>query len=102
LQPNWLLRRRVPASSATRAPLLLIFGVVAVQLKGSYEGRVFDEREVSFTLGEEGEGLGIPRGVEEAIRKMKKGERSRITISPKYGWPDGNPTHNIPANATIR
>jgi len=44
---------------------------VEVLLKGTYEDKVFDERTVSFTVGE-GFIQNIPEGVEQAITKMTK------------------------------
>ncbi len=45
-------------------------------------------REMSFTLGE-GTEVGVPRWVELAVEKMKKGERSRLTVSPEYNKEQG-------------
>lgn len=72
-----------------------------VQLKGTHEGRVFDDRTVEFSLSE-GKALNIPPGVEFALTKMKKGEKSRITISPKHGWTEGHAEFGIPPGATIK
>lgn len=49
---------------------------VVVHLVGTYEGRVFDERDVSFNLGEVPETEVIP-GVQEALKHFGKGETSR-------------------------
>ena len=43
---------------------------------GSYEGRVFEDREVEFSVGE-GMLKGIIPGVEEGIKKMNKSEVAR-------------------------
>ena len=43
---------------------------------GSYEGRVFEDRDVTFKLGE-GSAEGVIRGVEEAVGEMHKGEVAR-------------------------
>lgn len=52
-------------------------------VEGSYEGRVFDEREIKFEIGD-GEGLGLPVGVEKAIIAMEQGEEAIFHIKPKY------------------
>lgn len=45
-------------------------------------GTVFDERELIFPLGE-GSEHNIPEGLETALEKFKKGEKSVIKLSPK-------------------
>lgn len=50
---------------------------------GSCEGRVFDERELKFELGD-GEGLGFPVGVEKAIMAMEQEEEALFYMKPKY------------------
>lgn len=52
-------------------------------MEGSCEGRVFDERELKFEIGD-GEGLGLPAGVEKAIMAMEQGEEALFNIKPKY------------------
>lgn len=52
-------------------------------LEGSWEGRVFDERELKFEVGD-GESQGLPVGVEKAIAAMEQEEESFFTIKPKY------------------
>lgn len=44
---------------------------------------MFDERELKFEIGD-GEGLGLPAGVEKAIMAMEQGEEALFTIKPKY------------------
>ena len=53
-----------------------------VSVEGTFEGRVFDEREMKFEIGD-GEGLGLPIGVEKAILAMEQGEESIFNIKPK-------------------
>lgn len=75
---------------------------VEVTLQGSYEGRVFDERELKFEIGE-GENLGLPVGVEKAIMAMEQGEEALFNMKPKYGFGNaGNATCNIPGGATLQ
>uniref|UniRef100_A0AAQ5X1A9 peptidylprolyl isomerase n=1 Tax=Amphiprion ocellaris TaxID=80972 RepID=A0AAQ5X1A9_AMPOC len=51
---------------------------VEVTLEGTCDGRVFDERELKFEVGD-GENLGLPAGVEKAIMAMEQGEEAPIT-----------------------
>ncbi|KAM9755053.1 peptidyl-prolyl cis-trans isomerase FKBP4 [Menidia menidia] len=75
---------------------------VDVTVEGSLDGRVFDERELKFEVGD-GEGLGLPAGVEKAIMAMEQGEEALFTIKPKYGFGNaGNEKHNIPGGATLQ
>lgn len=76
-------------------------GTVEVHLTGRFLGRTFIDKDLSFTLGE-GQDMGIPRGVEMAIEKMKKKESCRIIVKPQYGFgEEGLPTEKIPANAVL-
>ncbi|XP_068579475.1 peptidyl-prolyl cis-trans isomerase FKBP4 [Cebidichthys violaceus] len=75
---------------------------VDVTVVGSCEGRVFDERELKFEVGD-GEGLGFPVGVEKAIMAMEQEEEALFNIKPKYGFGNaGNVKYNIPAGATLQ
>ena len=68
---------------------------------GTYEGNQFEERDASFNLGE-GADIGIIEGVEKAIEKFKKGEKSRVIIQSKLAFgAQGKPEFNIPANAVV-
>lgn len=76
--------------------------VVEVTVEGSCEGRVFEQRELKFELGE-GESLGLPPGVEKALMAMEEGEESLFNIKPKYGYGDaGNAKYNISSGATLQ
>ena len=75
---------------------------VEMSFKAEQGGKVFDEREVSFNLGE-GEDKGLPRGVELALEKMKKGERCQITVKPGYGFgSEGCADKGVPPNAVLK
>lgn len=54
-----------------------------VTVEGSYEGRVFDQRELKFEVGD-GESLGFPTGVEKAIMAMEEEEEALFVMKPKY------------------
>lgn len=72
-----------------------------VHLIGKYEDRVFEDRSVSFTIGE-GSEANIIRGVEIALEKFKKGECSRLKIKSQYAFGDaGSAELNIPGKATV-
>ena len=62
------------------------FVVFVVTVEGTYEGRMFDQREMKFEIGD-GEGLGLPNGVEKALLAMEQGEESLFIIKPKYDPP---------------
>uniref|UniRef100_A0A3Q1C6G8 peptidylprolyl isomerase n=1 Tax=Amphiprion ocellaris TaxID=80972 RepID=A0A3Q1C6G8_AMPOC len=73
---------------------------VEVTLEGTCDGRVFDERELKFEVGD-GENLGLPAGVEKAIMAMEQGEEALFII--KYGFGNaGNAKYNIPGGATLQ
>ncbi|CAJ0941915.1 unnamed protein product, partial [Mesorhabditis belari] len=52
---------------------------VEVHAVGSFEGRVFYDKDITFSLGE-GSEAGLPEGVDRAIRRMTRGEKSIIHI----------------------
>ena len=75
--------------------------MVEVKLVGKLGDRVFDEREVSFALGE-GEDANVVEGVEKSLEKFKSGETSRLVMKPKYAFgTKGNKEFGIPADATV-
>lgn len=75
--------------------------MVEVRLTGKHGDRVFEERELSFPLGE-GSEFGICEGLERALEKFKKGEKSRIVLKAKYAFKaEGNPALGIPPDANI-
>jgi len=72
-----------------------------VHLIGKYNGQVFEDRDVEFVLGE-GEVAGIIEGVEIALQRFLKGEKSKLLIKSKYAFKEeGNPKYNIPPNADV-
>ncbi|KAF5893569.1 peptidyl-prolyl cis-trans isomerase FKBP4-like, partial [Clarias magur] len=75
---------------------------VEVHVEGMHEGRVFDDRDLKFEVGD-GEGLDLPSGVEKALQAMEQGEESLFIIKPKYGFGStGKPKFNIPPGATLK
>jgi len=68
---------------------------------GRYEGRTFEDRDVSFVVGESSE-VGLIDGIDQAIKKFKKGERSVLKVKSKYAYGTlGCEEFNIPANADL-
>ena len=73
----------------------------AVKLEGTYEGHIFDDRQLSFNLGE-GEAENVIEGIEVGLEKFKKGETSKLIIKPKFAFGnEGSSLFGVPANATI-
>lgn len=60
---------------------------VAVRLIGKSGDRVFDERDVSFVVGEAAE-ADVILGIDMAVTRMKKGETSKLLIRKDYAWSD--------------
>jgi len=66
-----------------------------------YNGKMFEKREVEFTLGE-GEIVGIVEGIEIALQRFMMGEKSRLLIKSKYAFKEkGNIGYNIQPNADV-
>lgn len=75
--------------------------LVKIKLKGMYEGRVFEEREADFNIGE-GSEANVIGGIEIALEKFKEGEKSRLIIAPEYAFGSaGNESFGIPGGATV-
>ncbi|CAF1389856.1 unnamed protein product [Adineta steineri] len=72
---------------------------VEVKLKGTHDNKVFDERTVSFTVGE-GFIHNIPEGVEHAITKMTKNEHAQLKLKSKATT--GIEKFNIPQNTPVQ
>ncbi|KPJ16331.1 Peptidyl-prolyl cis-trans isomerase FKBP5 [Papilio machaon] len=78
-------------------------GYDLVELEGRLQadGKVFDTRTLSFPLGE-GTENNICEGIERALEKFQKGEKSRLTIAPKYGFKsEGNASLGVPPDSTL-
>lgn len=61
----------------------IALSLFSVTLEGSHEGRVFDQRELKFEIGD-GENLGFPPGVEKSIMAMEEEEEAFFILKPKY------------------
>uniref|UniRef100_A0A667X6P9 peptidylprolyl isomerase n=1 Tax=Myripristis murdjan TaxID=586833 RepID=A0A667X6P9_9TELE len=74
---------------------------VDVHLEGSCGGRLFDSRDVRFTVGE-AEDKGVPLGVDRAMEKMQKGECCILHLKPKYGFGrEGKPEYKVGPNKDL-
>lgn len=73
--------------------------LVNVHLVGTFNGKIFEERDVQFSLGETDE---VVEGVDIALKSFKIGEKSRLIIKSKFAFKDkGKPELDIPPNATV-
>jgi len=74
---------------------------VSVHITGKYQGRVFEDRDVGFTLGE-GAVVGIVEGVELGLRRFTRNEKARLRVTSKlaYGH-EGCPEYSIPPDADL-
>ncbi|CAG7649952.1 unnamed protein product [Allacma fusca] len=74
---------------------------VEVHLEGSVDGKQFDNRDVTFILGE-GIDSDIPHGVEKALVKFSEREKSRLILQPAYAFGNsGNPALGVQPGATV-
>ncbi|ESP05114.1 hypothetical protein LOTGIDRAFT_102242 [Lottia gigantea] len=74
---------------------------VNIHLVGKYKGRIFEERDVEFIVGEPEE-QNVIEGIDIAVTKMKKGEKSVFKIAPTFAYGQvGNKDFDIPAEAHL-
>jgi len=74
---------------------------VTVHAVGTFEGRIFYDKQVEFVLGE-GSEVGLPEGVDRAIRRVNKGEKCCVTLKSRFGYGLHPPAeYNLPPNAEI-
>uniref|UniRef100_A0A1B6LHD6 peptidylprolyl isomerase n=1 Tax=Graphocephala atropunctata TaxID=36148 RepID=A0A1B6LHD6_9HEMI len=75
--------------------------MVDVHLVCELNGKVVEERDVTFNLGE-GTEADIPQGVEKALEKFKLKEKSQLEVKAKYAWgKEGRPELQIPPNSDL-
>ncbi|CAD5223799.1 unnamed protein product [Bursaphelenchus okinawaensis] len=55
------------------------FAPVTIHAVGNYQGTVFYDKTVTYELGEASE-VGLPEGVDRALRRIAKGEKCRIVL----------------------
>lgn len=74
---------------------------VDIHLVGKYQGKVFEDRSINFCLGE-GIESGVVEGIEIALQKFKKGEKSLLKLKPEYAFGEaGKPAFEIPPSSTV-
>nr|XP_054346649.1 peptidyl-prolyl cis-trans isomerase FKBP5 isoform X2 [Pongo pygmaeus] len=74
---------------------------VEIHLEGRCGGRMFDCRDVAFTVGE-GEDHDIPIGIDKALEKMQREEQCILYLGPRYGFGEaGKPKFGIEPNAEL-
>lgn len=72
-----------------------------VHIVGRYNGVQFEDRDVALTIGEASE-VGVVDGVEQALKKFKKGEKSILQVNSRYAYDtEGNAAYNIPPGANL-
>ncbi|XP_054264427.1 FK506-binding protein 59 isoform X2 [Macrosteles quadrilineatus] len=75
--------------------------MVDIHLVCECQGKVVEERDVVFNLGE-GSEHNVPSGVEKALEKFKLKEKSQLEIKSKYAWgKNGKPELQIPPNSDL-
>lgn len=68
---------------------------------GTYAGKVFEERDVKYQIGEACE-ANVVEGIDVALKKFKKGEKSKIYLTPKYAFgSEGSAELNIPPDSSV-
>jgi len=75
--------------------------MVDIHLLCECQGKVVEERDVVFNLGE-GSEVNIPTGVEKALEKFKLKEKSQLEVKSKYAWgKEGKAELQIPPDADL-
>jgi len=74
---------------------------VEIHIVGRHNGRVFEDRDVSFIVGD-GIEQGVVEGIETAVQSFKKNECSCLKIKSKYAYgKEGHIDFKIPSNADL-
>ncbi|KAL3082169.1 hypothetical protein niasHT_037807 [Heterodera trifolii] len=60
-------------------------GVTVHAVGTTTDGRVFFDAQLDYVLGE-GLDHGLPDGVDKALKRMDRGEKSRVTLKGKFGY----------------
>ena len=72
-----------------------------MELIGLFDGKEFENRQVTFVVGEACE-ANVVAGIEQAVKKMKKSEKARVTVKAPHAYgAQGNQQLNIPPNADL-
>lgn len=74
---------------------------IETHIVGYYDGKKFLDDNYEFLLGECTE-CGLPEGIDKALKRFRKGERSSIHVGPKWGYGQkGSEKYNIPPNVAL-
>lgn len=74
---------------------------VQAHITGRFEGRIFDDRDVEFNVGEVPE-TEVCSGVQTGLMHFVKDETSRLVIAPQYAFgAKGNKEFGIPPNVPV-
>jgi len=78
-----------------------VINLCAVHIIGKYDGRIFEDRDLSFILGT-GSEFGIVDGIEYGLRRMTTGETARFRVKSQLAYGvEGCPNLEIPSNADL-
>jgi FK506-binding protein 4/5 len=70
-------------------------------IAGYYDGRKFLDDNFEFLLGECTE-CGLPEGIDKALKRFRKGEKSSIHVGASWGYgKNGSEKYNIPPNVAL-
>ncbi|XP_078611569.1 peptidyl-prolyl cis-trans isomerase FKBP4-like [Branchiostoma floridae x Branchiostoma japonicum] len=73
-----------------------------IHLLGTYNGAVFEDRDVQYIVGETAGDNGIVKGVDYAVTKMKAEEKWRVQLKAPFAFgAEGKKDLNIPPNAQV-
>lgn len=77
--------------------------VVEAHIVGTHDGRVFFDKDLSFILGE-GSEVGLPEGVDRAMRRFCRGEKSIIDLKGRHQTYGSSPPaeYELPADAPLQ
>uniref|UniRef100_A0AAR5QA43 peptidylprolyl isomerase n=2 Tax=Dendroctonus ponderosae TaxID=77166 RepID=A0AAR5QA43_DENPD len=74
---------------------------VEIHLTGSYKGRIFEDRDATFNIGEGFED-NIISGIDIALKQFKEQESSKLAIDPLFAFgEEGSLEFSIPPDATV-
>lgn len=74
---------------------------ILVHAVGTHKGRVFYDKKVGFILGE-GSEVGLPEGVDRAVRRVNMGEKCRVTLKGRFAYGANPPAeYNLPLHAEV-
>ncbi|KAI8494994.1 PREDICTED: peptidyl-prolyl cis-trans isomerase FKBP4-like [Branchiostoma belcheri] len=76
--------------------------IAEIHLLGTYNGLVFEDRDVQYIVGETATDHGVVEGVDYAVTKMKAEEKWRVQLKSQFAFGnEGKKDFNIPARAQV-